>query len=50
MFDYAVLRQLYQEQPIYERFGHLIAEYHLLGTDARLLEHLLLPQRSVTAP
>ncbi|MBO3272304.1 Crp/Fnr family transcriptional regulator [Hymenobacter defluvii] len=42
VFDYAVLRQLYDERPVYERFGRLLAEYHLLGTDARLVEHLLL--------
>jgi CRP-like cAMP-binding protein len=42
VFDYAVLRQLYEERPVYERFGRLLAEYHLLGTDARLVEHLLL--------
>ncbi|GGF04167.1 Crp/Fnr family transcriptional regulator [Hymenobacter cavernae] len=42
VFDYAVLRQLYQERPVYERFGRLLAEYHLLGTDARLVEQLLL--------
>nr|WP_262908854.1 Crp/Fnr family transcriptional regulator [Hymenobacter translucens] len=42
VFDYAVLRRLYQERPIYEQFGRLLAEYHLLGTDARLVEHLLL--------
>jgi hypothetical protein len=27
---------------VYERFGRLVAEYHLLGTDARLIEQLLL--------
>lgn len=42
VFDYAVLHQLYQERPVYERFGRLLAEYHLLGTDARLVEQLLL--------
>lgn len=42
VFDYAVLRRLYDERPVYERFGRLLAEYHLLGTDARLAEHLLL--------
>ena len=42
VFDYAVLRRLYDERPVYERFGRLVAEYHLLGTDARLTEHLLL--------
>ena len=42
VFDYAVLRQLYAERPVYERFGRLVAEYHLLGTDARLVEQLLL--------
>ncbi|OUJ73487.1 Crp/Fnr family transcriptional regulator [Hymenobacter crusticola] len=42
VFDYAVLRQLYQDRPVYERFGRLLAEYHLLGTDARLVEQLLL--------
>lgn len=41
-FDYGVLRQLYDERPVYERFGRLVAEYHLLGTNARLVEHLLL--------
>ena len=41
-FDYAVLRRLYDEWPVYERFGRLVAEYHLLGTDARLTEQLLL--------
>lgn len=42
VFDYAVLRQLYEERPVYERFGRLVAEYHLLGTDARLVEQLML--------
>lgn len=42
VFDYAVLRQLYEERPVYERFGRLVAEYHLLGTDARMVEQLLL--------
>jgi CRP-like cAMP-binding protein len=42
VFDYAVLRRLYDERPVYERFGRLVAEYHLLGTDARLIEQLLL--------
>ncbi|WP_375438254.1 Crp/Fnr family transcriptional regulator [uncultured Hymenobacter sp.] len=42
VFNYAVLRHLYDERPVYERFGRLLAEYHLLGTDARLVEHLLL--------
>ncbi len=42
VFDYAVLRRLYDEWPVYERFGRLVAEYHLLGTDARLAEQLLL--------
>ncbi|MCB2410129.1 Crp/Fnr family transcriptional regulator [Hymenobacter lucidus] len=42
VFDYAVLRRLYDEVPAYERFGRLLAEYHLLGTDARLVEQLLL--------
>ena len=42
VFDYAVLRQLYEERPVYERFGRLLAEYLLLGTDARLIEQLLL--------
>lgn len=42
VFDYAVLRRLYDERPVYERFGRLVAEYHLLGTDARLVEQLLL--------
>jgi CRP-like cAMP-binding protein len=42
VFDYALLRKLYGERPVYERFGRLVAEYHLLGTDARLVEQLLL--------
>ncbi len=42
VFDYAVLRRLYDELPVYERFGRLVAEYHLLGTDERLVELLLL--------
>jgi CRP-like cAMP-binding protein len=42
VFDYAVLRRLYDECPAYERFGRVLAEYHLLGTDARLTEQLLL--------
>jgi len=42
VFDYAVLRQLYDEWPVYERFGRLVAEYHLLGTDARLVEQLMM--------
>lgn len=40
VFDYAVLRQRYDECPAYERFGRVLAEYHLLGTDARLVEQL----------
>ncbi|MFD1874646.1 Crp/Fnr family transcriptional regulator [Hymenobacter bucti] len=40
--DYAVLRGLYDQLPVYERFGRLLAEYHLLGTDARLVEQLTL--------
>jgi CRP-like cAMP-binding protein len=42
VFDYAVLRGLYDQLPVYERFGRLLAEYHLLGTDARLVEQLTL--------
>ena len=42
VFDYAVLRWLYEERPVYERFGRRLAEYHLLGTDTRLIEQLLL--------
>ncbi|NVO31681.1 Crp/Fnr family transcriptional regulator [Hymenobacter lapidiphilus] len=42
IFPYAVLRGLYDEFPVYERFGRRLAEYHLLGTDARLAELLLL--------
>ena len=42
VFDYAVLRRLYDEWPVYERFGRLVAEYLLLGTDARLVEQLTL--------
>jgi CRP-like cAMP-binding protein len=42
VFDYAVLRELYNQLPVYERFGRLVAEYHLLGTDARLVEQLTL--------
>jgi CRP-like cAMP-binding protein len=42
VFDYAVLRQLYEERPVYGRFGRLVAEYHMLGTDARLVEQLML--------
>ena len=42
VFDYAVLRRLYDECPAYERFGRILAEYHLLGTDARLVEQLML--------
>lgn len=50
VFDYAVLRRLYDERPVYERFGRLLAEYHLLGTDARLTEQLLLsPQKRYRA-
>ncbi|TGE06157.1 Crp/Fnr family transcriptional regulator [Hymenobacter fodinae] len=41
-FPYAVLERLYEEWPAYERFGRKIAEYLLLGTDARLAELLLL--------
>ncbi|UYZ63803.1 Crp/Fnr family transcriptional regulator [Hymenobacter weizhouensis] len=40
VFPYAVLRGLYDEWPVYERFGRLVAEYHLLGTDQRLMELL----------
>jgi CRP-like cAMP-binding protein len=39
---YAVLSGLFEEWPVYERFARLVAEYHLLGTDARLAELLLL--------
>ncbi|MBO0358021.1 Crp/Fnr family transcriptional regulator [Hymenobacter sp. BT186] len=42
VFPYALLAALYDEWPVYERFGRLLAEYHLLGTDARLAELLLL--------
>jgi len=42
VFDYAVLRGLFDQLPVYERFGRLVAEYHLLGTDARLVEQLTL--------
>ncbi|MGI4869622.1 MAG: Crp/Fnr family transcriptional regulator [Janthinobacterium lividum] len=42
VFDYAVLQQLYDTHPVYERFGRRLAEYLLLGTDARLVEQLLL--------
>ena len=42
VFNYAVLLQLYDEHPVYERFGRRLAEYHLLGTDARLTEQLTL--------
>ncbi len=41
-FPYALLLELYDTWPVYERFGRLLAEYHLLGTDARLAELLLL--------
>ncbi|MFD2784504.1 Crp/Fnr family transcriptional regulator [Hymenobacter rubripertinctus] len=41
-FPYAVLRELFDRFPAYERFGRRLAEYHLLGTDARLAELLLL--------
>lgn len=41
-FPYALLLELYDTWPVYERFGRLLAEYHLLGTDARLSELLLL--------
>jgi CRP-like cAMP-binding protein len=41
-FPYAALQRLYEEWPVYERFGRKLAEYHLLGTDARLAELLLL--------
>lgn len=40
VFPYAVLRGLYDEWPVYERFGRLMAEYHLIGTDLRLTEFL----------
>jgi CRP-like cAMP-binding protein len=42
VFDYAVLRRLYDECPAYERFGRILAEYLVLGTDARLVEQLIL--------
>ena len=42
IFPYALLRGLYDTWPVYERFGRRLAEYHLLGTDARLAELLLL--------
>lgn len=42
VFPYALLASLYDAWPVYERFGRLLAEYHLLGTDARLAELLLL--------
>ncbi|OUJ71009.1 Crp/Fnr family transcriptional regulator [Hymenobacter crusticola] len=41
IFDYTVSRRLSEECPVYERLGRLVAEY-LLGTEARLVEHLLL--------
>lgn len=41
-FPYAVLQELFDRFPVYERFGRRLAEYHLLGTDARLAELLLL--------
>ncbi|MET4105155.1 Crp/Fnr family transcriptional regulator [Hymenobacter sp. UYP22] len=41
-FPYALLRQLFDQHPVYERFGRQLAEYLLLGTDARLAELLLL--------
>jgi CRP-like cAMP-binding protein len=41
-FPYALLRSLYDTYPVYERFGRLLAEYIMLGTDARLAELLLL--------
>ena len=42
VLPYAVLRDLYDQYPVYELFGRLMAEYHLLGTDARLVEQLML--------
>ncbi|HEX8425403.1 hypothetical protein [Hymenobacter sp.] len=42
VFPYALLSALYEDWPVYERFGRLLAEYHLLGTDAQLAELLLL--------
>ena len=42
VFDYALLRRLYEQRPVYERFGRILAEYHLIGTDARMVELLLL--------
>lgn len=50
VFPYALLRSLYDTWPVYERFGRLLAEYHLLGTDARLAELLLLsPEQRYSA-
>ncbi|UOQ64590.1 Crp/Fnr family transcriptional regulator [Hymenobacter volaticus] len=42
VFPYKLLVALYDEWPVYERFGRLLAEYLVLGTDARLAELLLL--------
>ena len=41
VFPYVVLRRLYEEWPVYERFGRRLAEYHLIGTDQRRTELLL---------
>ena len=42
-FDYAVLRRLYDERPVYERFGRLVAEYRPLDPSAAALARGALP-------
>jgi len=41
VFDYAVLRHLYEAFPVYERFGRLLAEYLYLGVGERMVDLLL---------
>lgn len=41
VFPYAALTRLYDAWPVFERFGRLLAEYHLIGTEERLSELLL---------
>ncbi len=40
VFPYAALTRLYAAWTVFERFGRLVAEYHLIGTEERLREQL----------
>ena len=43
VFDEAVLRRLYDERPVYERFGRLVTEYRPLDPSAAALARGALP-------